>query len=74
MATAADAAVTQHEGLHDMSHPSSQFVSVTCEIVLHKEPDLKVYLQPVLPFCICSNRYITDRVTMPSSVSPANMK
>ena len=34
------------------------------------EGDLKVYLQPELAFCICSNRYITERVTMPSSVSP----
>ncbi len=32
--------------------------------------DLKVYLQPEVAFCIWSNRYITDLVTMPSSVSP----
>ncbi len=34
------------------------------------DSDLKVYLQPELAFCIWSNRYITDLVTMPSSVSP----
>lgn len=36
----------------------------------HVDTDLKVYLQPELAFCIWSNRYITDLVTMPSSVSP----
>ena len=34
------------------------------------DSDLKVYLQPELAFCIWSNRYMTDLVTMPSSVSP----
>jgi len=34
------------------------------------DSDLKVYLQPEVAFCIWSNRYITDLVTMPSSVSP----
>lgn len=41
-----------------------------CILLLIGMADLKVYLQPELAFCICSNRYMTERVTMPSSVSP----
>ena len=34
---------------------------------------LKVYWHSELCRCICSYRYMTARVTMPSSVSPAGM-